>query len=58
MPQILRHIALEDMHSMSDLLEALGIVVLVLLVLFIFFIFYGDPDIWDLAHKTVLRKLQ
>ena len=43
---------------MNDLLEALGYVVIVLLALFLFFIFHGDPDIWDLAHKTVMRKLQ
>ena len=43
---------------MSDFWSSLGVVVLVLLVVFLYFIFKGDPDIFDLAHKTVMRKLQ
>lgn len=58
MRRILLCIASGGMASMSDLLQTIAFVVVVLLILFLFFIFHGDPDIWDLAHKTVMRKLQ
>lgn len=43
---------------MDDLLQAFGVVLIVLLIVFLYFIFKGDPDIFDLAVKTVMRKLQ
>lgn len=42
---------------MRDFFELVSAISILLFILFLFFIFQGDPDIWDLVHRKVIRWL-
>jgi len=42
---------------MDELGATIAAILLFLFVFTLFFVFAGDPDIWDLAHENIMKRL-